>query len=158
MSNDIWRPLMAMVKLAAWRLGKPVVFIVDIDFRSHSWLLRQLGIWSLKSYIVNRLFHAPLRWLQVWIAPHVFDLVLLKSPNLVRDFGRGLPHVRNFFDTVHSAEQIVSDKALQRRLKVLRNPDKLLRLAYFGRLPTTKGWIDQSRPFTSPELMAMISA
>ncbi|TCM49673.1 glycosyltransferase involved in cell wall biosynthesis [Rhizobium sp. PP-F2F-G48] len=139
MSSDIWRPFMAMVNVTAWSMGKPVLFIVDIDFRMNTWRLRRLGVWSRKNYLTNRLFHDPMRWTQLWLAPRLCDLVLLKSPELVRDFGKGRAHVKNFLDTVHASEHILSDTALQSRLKSLRQPGTPLKLAYFGRLVPYKG-------------------
>jgi glycosyltransferase involved in cell wall biosynthesis len=139
MSADILRPLMAMVNLAAWQMGKPVIFVVDIDFRRHSWRLRRLRMWSLRSYLTNRLFHDPLRWIQVWLAPRMFDLVLLKSPDLARDFGRGRLHVKNFLDTAHSMEHVLTDTQLKEHLVRLRRPEGPLRIVYFGRLVAYKG-------------------
>lgn len=137
MSEDIRRPLMAMVNLAAWRLGKPVIFFVDIDTRKNSWRLYRLGMWSLKSYLSNRLIHDPLKWIQIWLAPRMFDLVLLKSPEMVRDFGGGRPHVRDFLDTAHSAEHVVTNEQLEKHLTGLREGP--LRVVYFGRLVAYKG-------------------
>jgi glycosyltransferase involved in cell wall biosynthesis len=139
MSSDIWRPLMAMVNFTAWWLGKPVLFIVDIDFRLHTWRSRRLGIWSMKNYLTNRLFHDPLRWMQLWLAPRMFDLVLLKSPALVRDFGRGRPHVKNFLDTAHSCEHVLSECELRLHLERVRHPEAPLTIVYFGRLVAYKG-------------------
>ena len=60
-SDDVWRPLLAMVNLIAWRAKVPVVFIVDIDFRRHTWRFYKSGIWSRKAYIVNCLLYDPLK-------------------------------------------------------------------------------------------------
>ncbi len=139
MSTDIWRPTMAMTNIAAWLAKRPVVFIVDIDFRDHSWRSYKLAFWSLKSYIANRLVYDPLKWLQCWLAPRMFDLVLLKSASMVRDFGRGRPNVKNFFDTVHSADQIMTPEQLARRQAWLREPGRPLQVVYFGRLVPYKG-------------------
>jgi glycosyltransferase involved in cell wall biosynthesis len=115
------------------------VFVVDIDFRQHSKRFYQVGAWSLKSYIVNRLFYDPLRWLQVWLAPRMSQLVMLKSASMVRDLGGGRPHVKNFFDAAHSEEHVLSADSLQTRAAWLRNGGGPLRLAYFGRLVSNKG-------------------
>jgi glycosyltransferase involved in cell wall biosynthesis len=138
-SDDIWRPLMAMVNLAAWWSGRPVVFFVDIDFRKQSQYFYQHGIWSLKSYMVNRLFHDPLRWLQVWLSPRLYSLVLLKSPSMVEDFGKGRANVKNFFDTVHCDKHILSEQELTARINWLQDPGLPFQLIYFGRLVPYKG-------------------
>jgi glycosyltransferase involved in cell wall biosynthesis len=127
LSDDLWRPLMAMVNLAAWRAGRPVIFVVDIDFRQHAKRYYRLGAWGLKSYLVNRIVYDPMKWLQVWLAPRMFQLVLLKSASMVKDFGRGRPHVKNFYDTVHALEDVLTDAELAARL------------VYFGRLIAYKG-------------------
>ena len=61
-----------------------------------------------------------MKWIQLWIAPKISALVLLKSMTLVRDFGRGLPHVKNFFDTVQSASQVLDEGEGRRELAVVR--------------------------------------
>jgi glycosyltransferase involved in cell wall biosynthesis len=138
MSTDIWRPLMWLVDLTGYFSRRPVVFFVDIDFRLHSQRLYRLGIWSRKSYLVNRILHDPLKLFQVWLAPKIFNLVLFKSASMVRDFGGGRENVRNFFDTAHAASQIIDATILAARTAyVARN--KPLRLVYFGRLVLNKG-------------------
>lgn len=138
-SEDIWRPLMAMVNLAALISKRPIVFYVDVDFRSQSEALFRLGIWGTKSYLSNRLFHDPLRWIQVWLAPRLCALVMLKSQRMVRDFGRGKPHVKGFFNTVHSEENVLSAESLDERMEWLRTRNRPLHLVYFGRLVRYKG-------------------
>ena len=138
MSTDIWRPLMALVNFAGLRARQPVIFFVDIDFREHSWRFYHLGIWNLKAYLVNRLLHDPLKWFQVWLAPRLFQLVMLKSPSMVRDFGGHRAHVKNFFDTAHSEDHLLSSSDLERRLARTRD-DGPLKIVYFGRLVLNKG-------------------
>lgn len=138
MSTDIWRPLMALVNLAALFTGRPVVFFVDIDFREHSRRLYRLGIWNFKAYAVNRLLHDPLKWLQVWLAPRLYQLVMLKSASMVRDFGAGRSHVKNFFDTAHSRHHLITSEEMRARRAFLKKEGPL-RLVYFGRLVLNKG-------------------
>lgn len=138
MSTDIWRPLMALVNFAGLRAHQPVIFMVDIDFRQHSRRFYHLGVWNLKAYLVNRLLHDPLKWLQVWLAPRLFQLVMLKSASMVRDFGNGRSHVKNFFDTAHSEEHLLPAAGLDRRLAGIRGGGAL-KLVYFGRLVLNKG-------------------
>jgi glycosyltransferase involved in cell wall biosynthesis len=139
MSTELGRPLMAMASVAAWWHRRPLVFVVDIDFRQHAKRFYLMGEWSFKSYLVNRYVYDPLKWLQVWLAPKISDLVLLKSMSLVRDFGRRLPHVKNFFDTVHSSAQVMTGTAASQRIEWLRRVDVPLKAVYFGRLAPKKG-------------------
>lgn len=139
LADDLRRPLMAFVNLAGWRHGRPVVFIVDIDFRQHTQRFHQLGIWGRKSYLVNRWVYDPLKWLQVWSAPKLFQLVLLKSASMVRDFGGGRPHVRNFYDTVHALGDVLDAEEQTRRLAWLDDGARPLQLIYFGRFVPYKG-------------------
>jgi glycosyltransferase involved in cell wall biosynthesis len=96
-------------------------------------------LWSRKNYLTNRLVHDPLRWFQVWLAVRLSKLVLLKGPQLVRDFGGGRPHVKNFLDTAHTAEQVLSEDELNQRLSWLSDRTQPLQLTYFGRLVSYKG-------------------
>lgn len=138
-SDDVWRPLMAMVNLAAWLARRPVMFFVDIDFRQHSRRYRQVGLWNFRQYLVNRLVYDPLVYLQVWFAPRMFQLVLLKSASMVRDFGRGREHVKNFYDTAHGLEDVLTEAELGSRLEMLREPGQPLQLTFFGRFVAYKG-------------------
>jgi len=138
-ADDVWRPLMAMVNVAAWLERRPVMFLVDIDFRQHSRRYRQVGLWNLKQYLVNRLIYDPLVYVQVWFAPRMFQLVLLKSASMVRDFGRGRSHVRNFYDTAHGAQDVLGDAELDDRVRVLGDRSQPLQLVFFGRFVAYKG-------------------
>lgn len=139
MSSDVWRPLMALANLAGWLQKRPVVFVVDIDFRLNAVRSRQLGLWSIRSYVINRSVYDPLKWLQVWLAPRMFQLVLLKSASMVEDFGRGRENVRNFYDTVHSAADVLQAQEARARLVWLAEPGRALELAFFGRFVRYKG-------------------
>jgi glycosyltransferase involved in cell wall biosynthesis len=139
MSDDLWRPLMALANWVAWRLRRPVVFVVDIDFRGDSKRYRVLGQWGLRSYLINALLYDPLKWIQIWVAVRVFDLVLLKSQKMVDDFGAGRPNVRNFFDTVHSDDSVLDEQGVEAKIDRLRQSGRPLRLVYFGRLVPYKG-------------------
>jgi glycosyltransferase involved in cell wall biosynthesis len=138
-SDDVWRPLMAMVNIAAWLERRPVMFLVDIDFREHARRYRQVGLWSFRQYLVNRLVYDPLVYLQVWFAPRMFQLVLLKSASMVRDFGKGRAHVKNFYDTAHGLEDVLTEAELSERAKALRQPGQPLQVVFFGRFVAYKG-------------------
>lgn len=139
MSTELARPIMFMASLAARSRGRPVVFMVDMDFRKHAIRFYRTGQWSLKSFLVNRLVYDPLQWIQLWLAPRLFDLCCYKGESLVRDFGGGRPNVRNFFDTVHGAEDVIDASALAARARARRARSPLLRAVYFGRLASNKG-------------------
>lgn len=138
-SDDVWRPLMAMVNMAAWLERRPVMFLVDIDFREHSRRFRQVGLWSFRQYLINRLVYDPLVYLQVWFAPRMFQLVLLKSDSMVRDFGKGRAHVKNFYDTAHGLEDVLTDDELSERVRELRRIRQPLQVVFFGRFVAYKG-------------------
>ncbi|MET0209249.1 MAG: glycosyltransferase [Burkholderiaceae bacterium] len=139
MSTQLGHPLMAMVNLAAWLANKPVVFMVDIDFRRHAERYRRLGTWSLKSYLVNRYVYDPVKWLQVWLAPRMFTLVCLKSASMVKDFGKGRSNVRNFYDTVHADHHVLTADELQAKEAGALDTSRPLLVGYFGRLAPNKG-------------------
>ena len=138
-SIDVWRPTSAMVNLAAWLARRPVIFVVDIDFRQESWRFYRSGIWSARAYYTSRLIYDPIKWIQVWLAVRVFDLVLLKSARLVADFGKGRANVKDFYDTVHAAHDIKSASEAKRRGDWIRDASQPLQLVYFGRLVRYKG-------------------
>lgn len=139
MSTELARPLLFMASLAGWRRRRPVVFFVDMDFREHAKRFRAIGAWSLRSYVLNRAVYDPLKWVQLWIAPRLFDLCCYKSAALVSTFGRGRPNVRSFFNTAHSAEHVLDGNAVQARLARLADPARGLVACYFGRLAMNKG-------------------
>lgn len=139
MSTDLWRPLMAMVCLAGWRARRPVLFFVDIDFRRHSQRLYRLGVWGPRAYVVNRLVHDPLKYLQLRLAPRMFQLVMLKSASMVETFGKGRAHVKNFFDTAYSSRHVLTLEETAARVARLHEGREPLRLVYFGRLAWNKG-------------------
>jgi glycosyltransferase involved in cell wall biosynthesis len=139
MVDDIYRPMMAMINLTAWWRKIPVVFVVDIDFRHHTIRNYQLGVWGRKSYLSNKLMHDPLRSLQVRLAPRMFQLVLLKSASMVRDFGHGRSNVKNFYDTVHSASDVLSATEFATRKALLLQEERPLEFVYFGRFVAYKG-------------------
>lgn len=139
MSTQLAHPLMFMACLAAKAQGRVVVFMVDIDFRKHSIRNRALGFWSLKSYLINRYLYDPLKWLQLWLAPRIFDLCLYKSRSLVSDFGKGRNNVRDFYDTAYGEKDIVDAQELNSRLLAAGDSNGPLRVTYFGRVVSYKG-------------------
>ena len=139
MSTELARPLMFMASLAARCAGRPVIFMVDMDFRDHARRFYRTGQWSLKSYLVNRLAYDPLKWLQLRLAPSLFTICCFKGATLVRDFGRGRPNVRMFYDTVHSSADVLTAEQLARRLEFVVSGVGAFTATYFGRLAANKG-------------------
>ena len=139
LASDIWTPFLAFVNAAAWLRRIPTTFVVDIDFRKTSRRFHEIGVWNRKSYLTNRLLHDPLKRLQVWLAVRMSDLVLLKSPAMVADYGRGRSTVKDFLDAAHSARDVVSDDALEARLAAHKAAGRPLELVYFGRMVPYKG-------------------
>ncbi len=139
LSHQLAKPLLFMACVAGWRLGRTVLFIVDIDHRRSSRRLLDIGAWNLRQYAVNRWVYDPLKWLQMWLAPRMFDLVLLKSAGLVRAFGRGRPQVKNFYDTVHAERDVLAGAALASHLARLQWADRPLQAVVFSRLVPNKG-------------------
>lgn len=136
---DVWRPTSAIVNLAAWLARRPVIFVVDIDFRQESWRFYRSGIWSARAYYTTRFIYDPIKWIQVWLAVRVFALVLLKSARMVEDFGKGRANVKDFYDTVHAAPDIKSASQASERGVWIRDVSRPLQLVYFGRLVRYKG-------------------
>lgn len=135
---DIRKPMTAIVALAARLRRRPVVFVVDVDFRGDAKRNRAAGLSSTKRYMFERLLLEPFRSAQVWIAVRMCQLVLLKSASLVEDFGKGRPSVKNFYDTVHSDKEVLDAQGLQDRI-AQSSPKASLELCYFGRLIDLKG-------------------
>lgn len=138
MSFDIRRPMLLILNALAFFRRSLVVFIVDIDFRDDPARYLSLRIRSLTKYAINRLVLQPFRHAQISFACTNFDLVLLKSAAMVTDYGKGRESVKNFFDTVHSCEQILTTSQLRFKLREIRAGGKL-RVCFFGRLVAKKG-------------------
>jgi glycosyltransferase involved in cell wall biosynthesis len=130
---------MLMSCLAARSQRRSVMFFVDMDYRQHSWQLYRAGHWTLRSYLLNRFLYDPMLTLQLRLAPKLFDVCCFKSESLVRDFGGGRHNVRSFFDTVHSAADVVNGTARETRVAWLRQTTTSFKVVYFGRLVFNKG-------------------
>ena len=139
MSTDLARPLMFMAALAGRHRKRPVIFMVDMDFRQHARRFRQTGIWNTRQYLVNRCLYDPQKWLQLWLAPRLFDLCCFKGGALVRDFGGGRPNVRTFFDTAHAPQDVLDGPQLALRVAFQLDTSNPLMVTYFGRLAPNKG-------------------
>jgi glycosyltransferase involved in cell wall biosynthesis len=139
MADDLPRPLMAIVNAIALIRRVPLIFVVDIDFRQYAQMFHRLGIWGLRSYLINRYVYDPIKWSQVWLAVRLAALTLLKSPAMVRDFGRGRDQVKSVYDTVHAPGDVLSDGASARRAERIAIRNGALKVVYFGRFVQYKG-------------------
>ncbi len=139
LSQDLFRPSAFLAIVFGVLLRRKTLFFIDIDFRDKARMHYQNGTWSRKTYLVCRYLLDPLRRLQVWLAVRCCSLCLLKSARMVADYGRGRPNVRNFFDTVHSPDHILSAPQLGVRIARLSDPKLPLRIVYFGRFVPYKG-------------------
>lgn len=139
LAHDVARPTPFLAILFAIVRRRPSIFFVDIDFRDKARMHRILGDWSARSYWICRGLLDPLRRIQVWLAVRMCSLCLLKSARLVADYGRGRPNVRDFFNTAHSAEHVISDARMAGKLERVRDPAEPLTLVYFGRFVHYKG-------------------
>jgi glycosyltransferase involved in cell wall biosynthesis len=139
MSFDLRRPMLVWINVVAWLRGRPILFVLDIDFRNDANRFRQLGVWSSSKYLLTRVALDPYRLAQVWAASRVCGLVLLKGETLVEDVGRGRPNIKNFYDSVHSEEHVLEGVNLARKLAYLRSPSGPFIICFFGRLVWKKG-------------------
>ncbi len=139
LASDIKVPYLAVVNARVWLKRIPSTFIIDIDFRQMSRRFYRTGVWSRKSYLVNRLIHDPFKKLQVWLAVRASNLALLKSPSMVADYGAGRPHVKDFLDAAHSAREVVTHELLENRLAARAEKSRPLEVVYFGRFVPYKG-------------------
>jgi len=143
LAHDIFRPTAFFAVVFAILRRRKSLFFIDIDYRDKARKWYALGEWSRRAYLLNRYLLDPLRNLQVRMAARFCSLCLLKSAKLVEDFGGGRESVRNFFNTAHSAEHVISDAQLEKQLVRLRDADQPLRLVFFGRFVKYKG-LDRS--------------
>ena len=139
LATDIRRPMTLLAGIAARSAGRPTMLVVDIDYRQHARRRRLLGEWGLAKYLANRLVIQPFKSLQIRRAVRSYACVLLKGAAMTRDFGRGRPHVRNFYDTVHDAGDVLSTDEAKRRVAALHQRDRPLELVHFGRAVAYKG-------------------
>ncbi|PWE80790.1 hypothetical protein XF30_32290 [Bradyrhizobium sp. SUTN9-2] len=96
----------------------------------------EISVWK---YLLHRLVTNVFKESQLRLAIQSSQLVMLKSQSMVNQFAKGLPHVKNFFDAVHTDKDILSDVQMEARSSWLRRGDSVLSLCYFGRLVPSKG-------------------
>jgi len=138
-SWSVWLPFEFASILFGVFLGRRTVFVVDIDYRNSALMSYKIGDWSLKSYVLCSFIYDKVRSLQLRIAARYCSLVLLKGRKMVADFGLGRPNVKYILDASHSAENLINEDALQKKIHDIRDQTQPVRLTYFGRLTAYKG-------------------
>lgn len=139
LTANIWFPMEFVATLLGRIFKKPIVYVVDIDFRNTAQMSYEIGNWSLKSYLLCKYIYDSFRVLQIYCAFRICSLVLLKGEKLCRDFGGGSPNVKNFLDAAHSNHHIISKGRLAQKLLDLKEHNQPLKIVYFGRLTPYKG-------------------
>ncbi len=139
LSGNIWFPMEFIATVWGAYLKKPMVYVVDIDFRNSALMNYKAGRWSFKSYILCKYIYDSVRKLQVKFAVNKCALVLLKGKKLVQDFGKAKPGVKDFLDAAHSAQHIIDPNTLAQKLLSVKDSGPPLEVVYFGRLTSYKG-------------------
>jgi dTDP-4-amino-4,6-dideoxygalactose transaminase len=138
-SYDVFRPIGAWFCFFAAAMKKRVIAVDDIDRRRDPEMNWKTGRWSKRTYLMSKHVYDPARdLLQRAYVKHV-DLMLFKEMGQVEDYGRGADHVRLFLDPNFAEEHIVDDSFVHAKLDALAEPERPLRLFYFGRLVPYKG-------------------
>lgn len=139
LSTDIWIPSSFIAVICGIFHKKKIVYYVDIDYRNSAWMLYQTSFYSLKSYLLAEYIYFPFQGLQIKLAVAKCNLVALKGKKFCRDFGKGKQHVKYFLDAAHSANNIISEEALNIKIAEVLDLNFPLELVYFGRLVAYKG-------------------
>jgi glycosyltransferase involved in cell wall biosynthesis len=139
LSFDVYRPIEFQAALIAAAMKKPLLTITDIDNRKSAEMNYKAGKWSWREYAVCKYVYDPLRDLQQHAYVKLSDLVLMKEPQQVEDFGKGAEHVRFFQDPNFTAGDVVPPAELAKKVAHLEDDTKPLRVMYFGRYVPYKG-------------------
>ncbi|MBM3961906.1 MAG: glycosyltransferase [Planctomycetes bacterium] len=135
-------PLFAPFENVALALGclrrRHTIYVIDIDHRASVRMKRATGAWSRGVCLRRRLIHDPWQALQHHLARIFCSTLFLKGKAMVRDYGRGRPHVHHILDCAHSADMLLTPSALAAKGDAQRRRGGL-RACYFGRLVAYKG-------------------
>jgi glycosyltransferase involved in cell wall biosynthesis len=139
LTANIWFPMEFVAILLGKALQKPIVYVVDIDFRRTAYMSYATGAWSFKSYLLCKYIYDSFRIFQIHCAVRLCALLLVKGEKLCRDFGRGKQNVKNFLDAAHSSYHVITRGRLSQKFAVLKDKTCPLEIVYFGRLTSYKG-------------------
>jgi glycosyltransferase involved in cell wall biosynthesis len=141
--SELLTPRENLALLFGWLRVRKTVYVVDIDQRNTARMNLATGTWSRGVAWRRRHLHDAWQGLQHHLARMLCSVLLLKGQALVRDFGRGRPHVHYLLDVAHSADMVLTDDRLARKVAAAQQSRQPLRACYFGRLAAYKG-IDRS--------------
>lgn len=139
LSFDILMPFEFFSLVSGWWHKRKTVFVIDIDNRKSADMRFATGQMSKKSFLISKWFYNPLRNAQIRWAVNHCSLLMLKSQSLVDDFGKGAPHVKNFYDVAFSPEYMIPEARLASKCEALQQPEQPIECTYFGRLVPYKG-------------------
>ncbi len=139
LSSDVWFPVEFMATLYGIFLKKPIIYVVDIDYRNSVLMSYKTGEWSLKSYLLGKYIYDQIKGFQIKVAVANCSLILFKGNRLCQDFGKGKPNVKNFLNAAHSKHHLINSNALAEKLLHLNDDNHPLEVVYLGRLVLYKG-------------------
>lgn len=137
--SHLWRPFENLALLIGCLRRRTTIYITDIDHRESARMNLATGAWSRGAYWRTRLIYQPWISLQHHLARCCCSVLFLKGTGLVRDYGRGRPHVHYLLDCAHGADLVIGDAQLAARCARLVERGAPLRACYFGRLVPYKG-------------------
>lgn len=138
-SMNLFQPIGIFSLVVAKLLRKKSIAVLDIDERKDVERAYQLGMINKIRYLIERFIFEPLRRLQLrWVARNC-SLVLFKGQALVTDYGDHKDSVKNFFDTSHSSQHIISEARLAEKINRKYTQDQPIKCVYFGRFVARKG-------------------
>jgi glycosyltransferase involved in cell wall biosynthesis len=118
---------------------KKTILVMDIDHRHSANMLYKLGDFSRKSYWLSKYLYNPIVSLQLHFSVKYCNLLMLKGRSLMEDYGRGKPHVKSFYNTVHDLSFVASNQDIEKKLLAIDENKTHVKLVYFGRIVKYKG-------------------
>jgi hypothetical protein len=136
--SPLFLPFENVGLLIGWLRRRVTVYVTDIDHRGSARMNLATGTWSRAVVWRRRLLHEPWTALQHHLARLLCSTVFLKGQAMVRDYGRGRPHVHYILDCAHTADLLLPPARLAAKAANQRQRRRL-RACYFGRLVPFKG-------------------